>query len=45
MENGCFKYTINYLKEIKLDIFNELSIFNGNPDLEKMLTELCKIIE
>ena len=44
--NGSFVFTIGALNEIKMDIFTELKSFNnGNPYLEKMLIELCKIIE
>ena len=44
--NGSFEFTIKILQQIKSDIFNELKTFNnGNPYLEKMLMELCKIIE
>ena len=44
-EAGSFEFTIKYLKEIKQNIFNELKLFNGNSYLEKMLTELCKLID
>jgi hypothetical protein len=42
---GCFEYTIKYLREIKKDIFTELEFFNGNAHLEKMLVDLCKILD
>lgn len=45
-QNGSFEFTIKILQQIKSDIFSELKTFNnGNPYLEKMLMELCKIIE
>jgi geranylgeranyl diphosphate synthase, type III len=44
--NGSFEFTIKILQQIKSDIFDELKTFNnGNPYLEKLLVELCKIIE
>lgn len=44
-ENNCFKKTNKKLLDIKNDMFSELYKFGGNPYLEKMLNELCKIVE
>ena len=42
---GSFKFTVDYLRELRTLIFAELAKLNGNAALEQMLRDLCKLIE
>lgn len=43
--NGSFEYTVATLKQLKSTIFEEVAKSGGNPYLERLLQELCKMIE
>lgn len=44
-ESNSLNYTLDYLKKLKQNIFDEMKTLGENELLEKLLSQLCKIID